>query len=484
MKIIELLNNVDFVEIIGDTNLQILNVTGNSKETDENSMFVAIRGFVNDGHSFIPDVISKNVQCIVVNEDYVPLEMKNDVTVIRVKDTRLAYATIVANFYDNPSQKLKLAAITGTKGKTTTAFYIKSVFENANNKTALLGTIINLIGEKKFESKLTTPESKDINNFLFQAYNEGCRYGVMEVSSHALELNRTASIDFDFAVFTNFASDHMDFHKTSENYFEAKKKLFTSLKRSAFSIINIDDEKAGLITDKSASYIYSYGLKDTADFMISDIEYDLSGTRFRITYKNNIYQIETKLIGLFNAYNATAAFAVGILAGFNPQLVALGIRNTAQVPGRFEVISNRAKKVIIDYAHTAESLRQAILAVKEINHDNNPVITVFGCGGDRDATKRPEMGKIASELSDFVYLTSDNPRSEKPEKIINDIKEGINKQNYFVETNRREAIKKAITDTVDNAIILIAGKGHENYQDIAGVKKYFSDKETALEYLR
>jgi UDP-N-acetylmuramoyl-L-alanyl-D-glutamate--2,6-diaminopimelate ligase len=305
----------------------------------------------------------------------------------------------------------------------------------------------------------------------------------MEVSSHSLYLNRVADIDFDSAIFTNIASDHLDFHKTFESYRDAKKILFELLKPEATAVYNIDDENATTVINGTKAKTFSFGTNLNSYYKIDQIQYDFTGTRFNITYKENKYEVETKLLGLFNVYNATAAFASATSMGIEVEQALFGIKNTPYVPGRFELIQKGEKKVIIDYAHNASSLESVLKSIQHINKDGRSIHTVFGCGGDRDKTKRPIMGKIADELSDVIYVTSDNPRTEDPSKIIDDIVKGIKRSDYHRIENREEAIKTAIENSEDNAVVLIAGKGHETYQEINGVRNYFSDKDTALKYL-
>jgi UDP-N-acetylmuramoyl-L-alanyl-D-glutamate--2,6-diaminopimelate ligase len=290
-------------------------------------------------------------------------------------------------------------------------------------------------------------------------------------------------LDFSAAIFSNITSDHLDFHLTFDEYLKAKKLLFDGLSSNSFAIINADDAAAHEIVKDCKAKIVTYGMTDNSDYKIGNIKYDLNGTNFTITSNGVEYNISTSLIGTFNAYNATSAFATAHSLGLRANKIIDGIKSSPQVPGRFEVIGNGNRKVIVDYSHTADSLEKALQAVREIVKDINQVVTVFGCGGDRDKTKRPIMGKVASDLSDKVFVTSDNPRTENPFEIIEDIKKGISKNNYAVEENREEAIKKAIQSSDDNAVILIAGKGHENYQEINGIRNHFSDQEIALKYL-
>jgi len=487
MELTHLLNSVQAVQVVGEVQRKdVASIVYDSRKSVKNSIFVAIKGFNTDGHKFILDAINKGALAVVLEDnDAVPEDifMHQGVAKILVKNSRVALAQLSNSFYKEPSKKLKLIGITGTNGKTTTAYFIKSILETAGNKVGLTGTIANYIGKEKLDSSLTTPEANDMNQLLFEMYNKDCGYAVMEASSHSLVLKRTFDLHFAAGVFTNITSDHLDFHESFENYLSAKKILFSSLSESAFGIYNIDDSSSTLIVDDSKSKLFSYGVSSNADFLLKDIHYDLEGTNFTISYKGKNYPANTSLVGEFNAYNAGAAFATTVLLGVNENKAIEGIKNTQQVPGRFEIIGSGLKKVIVDYSHTADSLEKTLIALRKIAKDGQPVYTVFGCGGNRDKTKRPVMGKIATEYSDIAIITSDNPRNENPFEIIDDIKNGISKNNYSVIEDREEAIKDTIEKSEGNAVILIAGKGHENYQEIKGVRKHFSDKEIALRYL-
>ncbi len=487
MELTELINSVHVIQVVG--NVQRKDVTGifyDSRKVNKGSVFVAIKGFNIDGHRFINEAVNKGVLAVILEDnDAVPDEifLHTGTAKILVKDSRTALAEISKGFYKNVSEKIKLIGITGTKGKTTTSFIIKSILESAGIKTGLIGTIANYIGDKKIESSLTTPESNDLNELLLEMYNNGCTFVVMEVSSHALALKRVHGLRFSAAVFTNISSDHLDFHKNFENYLSAKKILFDNLSLSAFGVYNVDDKSSTKIIENRVAPLYSLGKVPGADFIIKDISYNLDGTSFTIENKNRGYEIATSLVGEFNAYNASFAFAVTTLFGTDPDIAVTGIKNTPQVPGRFEMTGKRGKKVIIDYSHNADSLEKTLLAIKNIVGKKHPVYTVFGCGGNRDKTKRPVMGKIASDLSKKVFITSDNPRNENPMDIIKEIESGIKKINYEIIEDREEAIKNAISKSEPGAVILIAGKGHETYQEIKGVRRHFSDREVADKYL-
>lgn len=487
MKLSEILNELHTIQVIGlidDIEIDSINI--DSREVAKQSLFIAIKGLKTDGHNYIPEVISKGANAIVLERSDLNIDqlfLKNNVVKILVENSRKALGDIADIFYDSPSKKLKLIGITGSKGKTTTSFFIKNIFDKANIKSGLIGTNKNIIGDKVINTKFTTPEAHVINNLLKSMVDENCKNCVMEVSSHSLAFGRVNNLDFDAAVFTNITSDHMDFHQNFENYLKSKKILFDKLKSTASAVINIDDTNFQEIIKDTKANIISYSMKLNADIEIRNVDYSLDGTSFTINYLNKSYQIQTKLIGIFNAYNAAAAFGATVSLGISTNKIIEGLCSMPQVPGRFEVLSGSNKKVIIDYSHTADSLKQALEAIKHIVQDSYKIYTVFGCGGDRDKLKRPIMGKIAEENSSFVYITSDNPRTEDPYDIIKDITIGLNLNNHKVIENREEAIKTAIQNSEDNSVILIAGKGHENYQEINGIRHHFSDKETAEKYL-
>lgn len=487
MNLAHLLNKIKTVQVVGRAeSKEIFELTIDSRNAKKGSIYFAIEGFKVDGHKFIEEVISKGADAVVLSKDgLIPDQLfsHSGCVKILVEDSRKSLAEFSKQFYNDPTSRINLFGITGTKGKTTTAFYLKNILETAGLKSGLIGTIANYIGNKEVKTLLTTPQSHEINSLLNEMINAGCKTCVMEVSSHALRLDRVTGLKFKSAVFTNITSDHMDYHQTFEHYFESKKILFDSLDSDSYAITNYDDENGKLIIKNSAAKKVSYGSSDKCDFKISNIKYDLEGTKFQLLYKSKTYELSTKLIGHFNAYNASAAFACAVTAGINPETAIKGIVDTPQVPGRFEVISVKDKKVIVDYSHTADSLKHVLNAIHYIVGLTRPIYTVFGCGGDRDRTKRPIMGEIASSKSNRVYVTSDNPRTEDPLQIIDEVLKGIKQNNYRVIEDREEAIRASIYETEDNAVILIAGKGHETYQEINGVRKHFSDIETAKKYL-
>jgi UDP-N-acetylmuramoyl-L-alanyl-D-glutamate--2,6-diaminopimelate ligase len=486
MKLTELLNNIKVIQVTGEVQqIDIAGIFYDSRKVIKNSVFVAIKGYKTDGHRFIMDAVNKGVAAVILEDNVIPEEIftHGKITKVLVRSSRIALAEISNAFFKEPSKKLRLIGITGTNGKTTTSYFIKSIFEFAGERVGLIGTIANYIGTKEIKSALTTPESNDLNELLLEMYNEGCKTAVMEVSSHSLVLQRVHNIYFSGAVFTNITSDHMDFHGTFENYLYAKKKLFDILNTSAFGVYNSDDKNCFDLISDSRAKLFSYGTSSNADFILRDIKYNLKGTSFTVEHKTSEYPVSTSLVGEFNAYNACAAFAVAVAFGIEEKKAIEGIKNTKQVPGRFEVLGKGNKKVIIDYSHTADSLEKTLLAIKNIVKDKVPVYTVFGCGGNRDKLKRPLMGKIATDLSKKAIVTSDNPRFEDPYQIMEEIKSGIEKSNYEMIENREAAISYAIANSEEDAVILVAGKGHENYQEIKGIRNHFSDKEVAEKYL-
>ena len=432
MKLRELLNGLKFIQIDGEVlDKEVNGIEYDSRKVKKNSLFVAIKGFNVDGHKFIQDALNKGAVAVVIENNHSDSDDQlndSDAVKIIVNDSRTALAEVSNFFYSQPSLNLNLIGITGTNGKTTVSYLIKNILEEAGIKTGLLGTISNFVGDIQTESKLTTPESNNVNDLLYQMVNEGCKYAVMEVSSHALALKRVNNLYFSSAIFTNITPEHLDFHKDFESYLKAKKILFDSLTDDAIVVFNADDEYSTEIIKNCTAKKYSYGTNSHSDFQINDISYDLKGTAFTINHLQNSYKVETTLVGGFNAYNAAAAFAICKLNGMEEEIILSGIKHTKQIPGRFEIIQEGNKNVIVDYSHTPDSLQKSLEAIRSLNKHGSDVITVFGCGGNRDKIKRPEMGRIATEFSDEVIVTSDNPRNEDPYEIIEDIKSGIKKK--------------------------------------------------------
>ncbi len=486
IKISEILNNLKVTQATGTKlDAEIKRISVDSRDVDNETLFIAIKGFNFDAHSALSDVINKGCPAVVIEEDNLPEEnySHNSVIKIVVPDTREALAVISDLFYGRPSTKINLIGITGTKGKSTSAFYLKNILKEAGRKSGLIGTIKNIVGEREIPTKLTTPESYTINSLLSEMIDEGVTDCVTEVSSHALSLKRVYGLDFDVVAFTNLASDHLDFYKTRENYFEAKKILFDSLKPSGIAVVNADDDFAEKIVADCKGKIVRFGFSSGSDYKIKSLDFDFNGTRFTVEIKGKEIFLDTNLIGTFNAYNALLAFASAVESGIPIDAAVKGIKTMPQVPGRFEVIKKGEKTVVIDYAHTAGSLEAALKAARKIAGRDMKIFTVFGAGGDRDKTKRPEMGKVAEEFSDKIFVTSDNPRTENPEEIIRDVVSGLKNKDVYVNPDREEAIKSAVSEADENCVVIIAGKGHENYQEVNGVRNHFSDKEIAEKYL-
>jgi UDP-N-acetylmuramoyl-L-alanyl-D-glutamate--2,6-diaminopimelate ligase len=487
MILTELLNISNCVKVYGSIkNIDVSGIFYDSRKVVKDSVFVAIKGYSTDGHNFVADVLQKEVAAIIVEDADSIKSIEIDDTfpaIVVVNDSRKALAELSKHFFYDPSSKLQLIGVTGTNGKTTTTYLLKSIFENSKGKTGVIGTIANLIGDIKIETEMTTPESVELNLLLNEMYEQGCTSVAMEVSSHSLHLKRVHGLNYSAAIFTNLTSEHLDFHKTLDSYLNSKKILFDGLNVNSFCIFNCDDEYAAQIVKDSKAKKIAFGTNANSDFRIMDIEFDLSGTSFNLKHDEKIFQIKTSLVGGFNAYNVAGAFVAAYMLGLNSDSIIEGILKAPQVPGRFEVISSEDKKVIIDFAHTSDSLEKTLLNIREIIGSTRPIYTVMGCGGDRDRGKRPVMGKIASSLSDKVIVTNDNPRTENEDEIINDILSGITTQNYLVVKNRETAINYSIKQSPTNAVILIAGKGHEDYQIIGKTKFHLSDKEIALKVL-
>jgi UDP-N-acetylmuramoyl-L-alanyl-D-glutamate--2,6-diaminopimelate ligase len=479
MELTKLINSVHAIQVSGEVERKDINgIFYDSRKVKSGSLFVALSGYRTDGHRFVLDAINSGASAVILDNDaIVPDEIfiHRNVTKILVKNARVALAEVSKAFHKNVADSLTLVGITGTKGKTTTAWLVKHILESAGIKSGLLGTIANYIGSRKLSTSLTTPESCELHELFAEMVKEGCTHAVMEVSSHALALNRVYGLHFAEAIYTNLSLDHLDFHETFENYLNAKKILFTSLSGNAVAIVNLDDERSYAILAAAGVKKLTYGQSGEADLCITNIVLGLDKTTFTLDFSGKEYHIESKMFGVFNTYNITAAFAAAYCNGIAPEDIIAAIATAPQVPGRFEVISAGNKQVIIDYAHTPDSLQKTLENIRLIVQHERPLITVFGCGGNRDTSKRPIMGKIATDISDSVVVTSDNPRREDPNVIIEDIVKGIAKTNFTVVADREEAIRKAIKDSPEDAVILVAGKGHEDYQIIGDTKYPFSD---------
>ncbi|MFN3133944.1 MAG: UDP-N-acetylmuramoyl-L-alanyl-D-glutamate--2,6-diaminopimelate ligase [Candidatus Kryptonium sp.] len=491
MKLSEILKYLKVKKFVGDENLNVSGIAYDSREVDEGELFVAIKGLNVDGHRFIPEAVLGGAVAIILEDDLIDDNyfIERNVAKIVVPDSRKALAVASSVFYGFPSQKLKLIGVTGTNGKTTTTHLIKSILEFGGMKAGLIGTINYVIGDEIIPAGQTTPESLEINRFISKMVEKGISSCVMEVSSHALALDRVYGLDFDVGVFTNLTHDHLDFHQTFEAYFQAKKILFDSLKQSAYAVYNIDDPHGERIVADTKAMKLSYGKNERADVRIKEFRLGFDGTYVIVQVPTGAeLEISSKLIGEFNVYNISSAVAVGYILGIELEDIKRGIEAVESVKGRFErIVSPDGYTVIIDYAHTPDALEKCIDAILKMREQlgGGKLITVFGCGGDRDKSKRPIMGRISTEKSDITVITSDNPRFEDPEGIISDILKGVKENSvYYVFVDRKEAIERALEMAERNDIVLIAGKGHEEYQIIRDIKVPFSDSQVVFEYFK
>lgn len=485
---------------LGPQNKEIKGIAYDSRRVKKDFLFVAVRGLSVDGHDYIEDAISRGASAVVA-EHAVELKRarqlagQDETTFIQVPDSREALALISASFYSHPSRSLALTGITGTNGKTTTSFITKSIIEAAGKTSGLLGTICYMTGDGITNAFNTTPESMDLQRYLSEMVNNQMEYAVIEVSSHALALKRVAGCSFRTAAFTNFTQDHLDFHGTMDEYFKAKSRLFNYLDKDGSAVLNTDDLMIRPMAKTLNCNVITCGIEQGAMIRAENIRETGTriqgsvgrGTRFGMSFDVRTpeggFKIESSLIGRFNVYNILMSIGIAYSLGFKEDVIRDGIKHARPVDGRFENIDEGQDFLcIVDYAHTEDALRKCIEEARVITEKR--VITVFGCGGDRDRTKRSVMGSVATELSDLVVITSDNPRSEGPSEIIKDILKGVKKNNYTVQPVRNEAIREAISMAREGDTVLIAGKGHENYQEVNGVRHHFSDKEIAREAIK
>lgn len=479
----ELIKDANPIEICGDTKKDIKGIKYDSRNVTAGDLFVCVTGFKTDGHLYVHSAVKNGAIAILAEKD---LEVPQNVTLIKVADTRVAMADLAARFYGNPSSKLKLIGVTGTNGKTTTTHLIKKILEEAGYTVGLLGTISNMIGNEVLPAERTTPEAPDLQFLLHKMVNKGAHYAVMEVSSHALQLYRVRGCKFRSAVFTNISQDHLDFHESMEEYVDEKKKLFAMLSSSSenYGLVNNDDLYHQHFEEASKVPVFKYAVDGSGDFKAQEVDVKPQGVSYTAFYPGGKISLNLKLTGLFSVYNSLAAFAVGFKEGIAPEIIKKALENITGVPGRFEKIEcNQDFTVIVDYAHTPDSLKNVLETAKDFA--KRRIITVFGCGGDRDRTKRPLMGEAAALNSDICVVTSDNPRSEDPEAIIEDIIPGVKKHtnSFKIEVDRKKAIKLALEMAQKNDIVIIAGKGHETYQEINGKKLPFDDKEVVKSIL-
>lgn len=477
----DILYKVSIEAVKGSTDVAIQKIEFDSRKVELNDVFVAIRGTVSNGHDFIEKALNQGAAVIVC--DTFPSLIVNGVTYVQVKDTNLALAFLSANYYDNPSQNLKLVGITGTNGKTTISSLLYQLFKKAGYKVGLLSTVKILVDEVEYVATHTTPDSLTINYYLSEMNKAGVEFCFMEVSSHGIHQKRTEALHFVGGIFTNLSHDHLDYHASFAEYRDVKKSFFDFLPKSAFAITNIDDKNGSLMLQNTKARKLTYALKTYADFKATVLENQLSGLLLKIN--NN--EVWVKLIGTFNAYNLLAIYGAAVQLGLDELEVLRLLSELESVSGRFQFIVSDSKiTAIVDYAHTPDALENVLNTINDIRTKNEQLITVVGCGGDRDKTKRPLMANIATSNSDKTILTSDNPRSEDPEAILADMEKGVEPQNHrkmLSVLDRKQAIKAACQLAQPNDIILIAGKGHETYQEINGVRHHFDDMEVVKEFL-
>ncbi len=479
MILSDLLNGVKFVSVYGELNTEINSVDFDSRKIESGDVFVALKGTLFDGHNFIENVVSKGVKAVVC--EYLPVEKNDEVVYVVVEDTSLALAAIASNYYGNPSRDIKLVGVTGTNGKTTIATLLYRAFRMAGYEVGLLSTVNNFVGVKEIQSTHTTPDSLQINKLLRMMADSGCEYCFMEVSSHSVDQNRIAYLDFDGGIFTNLTHDHLDYHKTFSEYIKAKKKFFDNLKPDSFALTNIDDKNGGVVLQNTKANKFSYSVRAFADFKCKVVERHFTGMLINIDEE----EVWTCLVGDYNASNLLAVYSTAILLGIEKEEILKILSVLRPVNGRMEsILSKDGKMGIVDYAHTPDAVKNVLESLNQLKQCQQNIITVVGAGGDRDKSKRPEMAKVACELSGKVILTSDNPRSEDPNQIISDMKTGLDEEclsKTLCITDRKEAIRTAAMLAQKGDIILIAGKGHETYQEINGVRHHFDDKEVLTE---
>jgi len=478
MQLKDILKGVAVIRIVGDEATAVRAIQQDSRKVIEGDCFVAVKGTTTDGHQYIQQVIDKGVTVVVC--EILPAALNEKVSYVVVKNASIALGEMAANYFGNPADKVKLVGVTGTNGKTSVATLLYRLFSKLGYKVGLLSTVENKIGEETIPSTHTTPDAISLNQLLKRMVDEGCAYVFMEVSSHAVDQHRIAGLTFDGALFTNITHDHLDYHKTFENYIKAKKGFFDTLNKDAFALVNADDRNGLVMLQNTAAKRYTYSLKSASDFKCKIIENSVYGLQLDIDGTD----FHSLLIGEFNAYNLTLVYGAAILLGVE-KLECLTVLSELMPPeGRFQqVISPKNKIVaIVDYAHTPDALKNVLHTIRAIKTDNQKLITVVGCGGDRDKAKRPVMAQVAAKFSDKCVLTSDNPRSEEPQQIIDDMLEVFkveaveDKRKVLCILDRKEAIRSAVLFANPSDILLIAGKGHEKYQEIKGVKYDFDDR--------
>lgn len=480
MQLQDVLYGVTITNLVGKTNREVGVLTFDSRQVTSDAVFFAIKGTLSDGHAYINSVLEKGVSVIVCEE--VPQEIVEGVTYIQVADSSVALGKMAANFYGNPSSNLQLVGITGTNGKTTIATLLFKLFRGLGYKVGLISTVDNHINDQIIPATHTTPNPIALNALLQDMVNAGCDYCFMEVSSHAVVQHRIEGLNFAGAVFSNITHDHLDFHKTFDNYIKAKKAFFDALGSSSFALTNLDDKNGMVMLQNTKAVKKTYALKQMADFKARIVENSFNGLHLDIDHTEVFF----KLVGSFNAYNLLAVYGTAMLLDQDQLTVLTTLSNLTGAEGRFDYIVSNGIIGIVDYAHTPDAVQNVLSTIQDIRKGTEQVITIIGCGGDRDKTKRPIMAQVACDWSDKVILTSDNPRTENPQTIVAEMEVGVsptNRRKTLSIVDRREAIKTACHLAKPGDIILLAGKGHEKYQEINGVRHHFDDKEVLMEQL-
>lgn len=487
----DIISTLDVQQVQGDQNVSIQDITADSRAVKPNSLFIALDGATVNGHNYIDKAVDAGAVAVIVSK---PVTVPADVCVITVDDTRQAMMVCVPYFFDYPANRMRMVGVTGTNGKTTTTHMIRHILKAQGFKVGVIGTVHIMIGDTSYPIHNTTPDVVDLQHILQQMVQENVEYCVMEVSSHALALGRVSGVEFDTAVFTNLTQDHLDFHKTFENYLAAKCKLFeqvsapNQVKDNKGAVINIDDSYGYRVMEKTTTPTITYSTLGKGTLNASDVHMSTKNSQYTVNYKGESYPVSMNTTGLFNVYNTLAAIGACLQEGISMEAIDTALKTFSSVPGRFELIEEGQDfAVVVDYAHTPDGLQNILETAKAIKE--NRIIIVFGCGGDRDATKRPIMGRIAAEYGDKIYVTSDNPRTEDPVQIVKDVEVGVKEAlregtSYEVIVDRREAINHAIHDAKAGDIVIIAGKGHENYQILKNETIHFDDREEARKALK
>lgn len=487
----DIISTLDVQQVQGNQNVSIQDITADSRAVKPNSLFIALDGATVDGHNYIGKAVDAGAVAVIVSK---PVTVPADVCVITVDDTRQAMMVCVPYFFDYPANRMRMVGVTGTNGKTTTTHMIRHILKAQGFKVGVIGTVHIMIGDTSYPIHNTTPDVVDLQHILHQMVQENVEYCVMEVSSHALALGRVSGVEFDTAVFTNLTQDHLDFHKTFENYLAAKCKLFeqvsapNQVKDNKGAVINIDDSYGYRVMEKTTAPTITYSKLGKGTLNASDVHMSTKNSQYTVNYKGESYPVSMNTTGLFNVYNTLAAIGACLQEGISMEAIDTALKTFSSVPGRFELIEEGQDfAVVVDYAHTPDGLQNILETAKAIKE--NRIIIVFGCGGDRDATKRPIMGRIAAEYGDKIYVTSDNPRTEDPVQIVKDVEVGVKEAlregtSYEVIVDRREAINHAIHDAKAGDIVIIAGKGHENYQILKNETIHFDDREEARKALK